>query len=170
MDSDKIIQSLTRFATVLPALVDGISDADARWKPSDGGWSILEIIMHLADEETSDFRPRLERTMADPQEEWDPIDPEGWSKERKYNEANLKEAIARFITERRQSVTRLRNLPKTDWTQERTHPKLGTLRAGDLLASWAAHDALHLRQIARRLYQITQRDAGEFSTAYAGSW
>ena len=42
--------------------------------------------------------------------------------------------------------------------------------AGDLLAAWSAHDALHLRQISKRLYQIAQRDAGSYSVQYAGEW
>ena len=47
---------------------------------------------------------------------------------------------------------------------------LGGLSAGDLLASWAAHDWLHLRQIAKRRHELTARDAGKFSIAYAGRW
>jgi hypothetical protein len=39
-----------------------------------------------------------------------------------------------------------------------------------LLASWAAHDALHLRQIARRLHGLAARDAGPYGVAYAGEW
>jgi hypothetical protein len=37
------------------------------------------------------------------------------------------------------------------------------------MASWAAHDALHLRQIAKRLYELTARDAGRYSAGYAGA-
>jgi hypothetical protein len=33
-----------------------------------------------------------------------------------------------------------------------------------------AHDYLHLRQIAKRMYQMAGRDAGEYSTRYAGEW
>jgi hypothetical protein len=38
------------------------------------------------------------------------------------------------------------------------------------MVSWAAHDMLHLRQIAKRLFQIAQRDGDGFSTDYAGEW
>ena len=40
----------------------------------------------------------------------------------------------------------------------------------DLLTSWAAHDALHLRQIAKRLFQLAERDGGEYNSRYAGEW
>ena len=171
MNSEKLIHALERFATVLPAVVNGIDGDDARWKPPDGGWSILEIVMHLADEEASDFRPRLERTLAEPQQEWDPIDPEGWAISRRYNEGRLDEAVQRFVQARQESMARLRGLGKQlEWSRAHEHPRLGTLRAGDLLTSWTAHDILHLRQISKRLYQLIERDAEGFSIAYAGSW
>ena len=44
------------------------------------------------------------------------------------------------------------------------------MRAGDLLASWCAHDALHLRQVAKRLHQLTDAQAGDFEVGYAGDW
>ena len=52
----------------------------------------------------------------------------------------------------------------------RSGPKIGPIRAGDLLASWAAHDMLHLRQIAKRKFELIQQAGGEFTTDYAGPW
>lgn len=169
MNSQSLIKSLQRFADILPAVVDGLADDDARWKPADGAWSILEIVTHMADEEVEDFPARLRSTLADPDQQWNPIDPEGWAVERHYNDGDLDEQVQRFASSRRESVTWLGDLKNPDWSNTFVHPK-GEISAGDLLASWAAHDALHLRQIAKRLFQISQRDAGEYSTAYAGSW
>ncbi|MBK7403801.1 MAG: hypothetical protein IPJ41_04000 [Phycisphaerales bacterium] len=62
------------------------------------------------------------------------------------------------------------SLAKVDWNRAYHHPKLGSLRAGDLLAAWAAHDALHLRQIAKRMHELASHDAPGFDAAYAGEW
>ncbi len=169
MKDQSLIDSLQRFADILPAVVNGISTEDARWRPEDGAWSILEIVTHMADEEVEDFPARLKSTLADPSQEWSPIDPQGWAVERRYNDGDLDEQVQRFVSLRRESINWLRGLSDPKWSNTFVHPK-GEISAGDLLASWAAHDALHLRQIAKRLFQMTQRDAGEFSTAYAGSW
>ncbi|MHC4992458.1 MAG: DinB family protein, partial [Planctomycetota bacterium] len=147
-----------------------LSIEDARWRPADGSWSVLEILRHLGDEEVDDFRARLDRTLRDPQEDWTPIDPEGWAVQRRYNEADFHEAIERFVSERRTSIAWLRGLGAPAWEHEHRHARLGSMRAGDLLASWAAHDTLHLRQIAKRLFQLARRDAGEYATRYAGEW
>jgi len=135
-----------------------------------GAWSILEIVTHLCDEEVDDFRARLRFTLENPQQDWPGIDPVGWAVERQYNLGNLEQAVARFVEERKTSVRWLRILRGVDWSQAHVHPKIGAIHAGDLLAAWSAHDALHTRQIAKRMHQLAQCRAGDFSTRYAGDW
>lgn len=165
-----LIDRLENFSHSLPALVANLADQDAKWKPADGNWSILEVVRHLLDEEVEDFRARLRCTIESPGQAWPGIDPEGWAVARNYNEASLAHTAARFVAERRISVDWLRELDASAWTIAYQHPQFGPIHAGDLLAAWAAHDALHLRQIAKRMYGLAQRDAGEFTTIYAGEW
>ncbi len=169
MNTQLLIGRLAGFAETLPAAVAGMQDPDPRWRPAQGSWSILEIVAHLADEEVEDFRTRVELTLRDPELPWPPIDPEAAAVERRYNEADLGETVSRFVAARRESIAWLQQLRDPDWSRTHRHT-LGDIRAGDVLAAWVAHDALHLRQIAKRLFQLTQRDAGEYSTAYAGRW
>jgi hypothetical protein len=170
MNATSLIGSLDRFAGMLPVVLYDVSDADARWKPPDNAWSILEVVAHLADEEADDFRGRLRLTFESPQADWPPIDPEGWALQRRYNEGDLAEQLQRFDAERRQSLDWLRSLVNPDWSIAHITPRHGPIHAGDLLASWAAHDMLHLRQIAKRLFQLTQRDGEPYGTIYAGQW
>ncbi|UCG34091.1 MAG: DinB family protein [Phycisphaerales bacterium] len=170
MDMAKLIESLERFGNLLPAVVQGVSIEDARWRPPNGAWSVLEVVCHLADEEVADFRARLESTLRAPDEPWKANDPEAWAVERRYNEQDLKDVLARFTAERRQSVGWLRTLAEPDFSRTYQHPKFGPIQAGDIMVSWAAHDMLHLRQIAKRLFQMAQRDGQGFSSAYAGEW
>ena len=46
----------------------------------------------------------------------------------------------------------------------------GKLTAGDLLASWAAHDLLHLRQLNELRYAYLIQVAAPYSVRYAGDW
>ncbi len=173
VDAERLIARLERFGDTLPAVVGDLRPPDARWRSADGAWSILEIVTHLADEEVEDFRPRLRLTLDTPAEPWPPIDPEGWAVEHRYNEGDLAEALGRFQTERRASVQWLRGLgpaASVDWRATHAHPRLGSMRAGDLLVAWVAHDYLHLRQISKRMYQMTQDDGGEYEARYAGAW
>ncbi len=170
MNIQRLIGSLGRTPAVVRAYVCDLSPEEARWRPPEGTWSVLEIVTHLADEEVEDFRRRVELTLGDPTAQWPAIDPEGWAVERKYNEGNLDAALDRFTEQRRASITWLRSLSDPDWSRAYEHPKFGAIRAGDLLVSWAAHDALHLRQLAKRMYQRVEHDGSGFSTSYAGEW
>ena len=170
MDSVRLIDSLDRFGQLLPDVLRDIDPDDARWKPPSNAWSILEVVSHLADEEEFDFRVRIECTLTDPGREWPAIDPEGWAVERRYNEGDLGAAASRFVSLRRRSILWLRGLDNPDWSQTHIHPDFGPFPAAELLASWAAHDYLHLRQISKRMFEIVQRDADGSATHYAGEW
>lgn len=171
MDLDQLIRGLQRFGDVLPAVVVGVSDQEARWKPPDGAWSILEITRHLADEEAEDFRPRIQSLLRDPAADWSPIDPVGWAVARNYNEGRIEDAAAEFARRRRESIAWLESVRHAFQPDlSKMHPKLGILRAGDLLAAWASHDALHLRQIAKRMHQIAVTAGRPYQADYAGDW
>lgn len=170
MNANALIDRLTVLPAAVPSMLAALRDPEIRWKPQNGAWSILEIVAHLADEEVDDFRMRLRLTLESPTRDWPPIDPEGWAVTRRYNDLDPAQVLDRFIRERKASLTWLRGLSDVDWNQAHTHPKFGSMRAGELLVAWVAHDALHLRQIAKRLYELTAVDAPEFSPAYAGEW
>jgi len=147
-----------------------VSASDHAWKPSPSDWSVLEIVCHLADEEEEDFARRIRLLLEDPEMAWPAIDPEGWAVERDYASRDIDNELDRFARSRRDNLAWLEARGTIDWSTKKTHPVMGSMHAGDLLAAWAAHDALHIRQIARRLHQLAARDAGGFTPEYAGSW
>jgi len=164
----RVIDSLAGFLDVLPVLVAATDDSDASWRPADGGWSILDVMGHLADEEVVDFRPRLESLARDASQPWASIDPPRRVEDARASLGNLADECERFVSARRESIAWLRELGDPDWGSVYAHPQLGPIRAGDLLVSWAAHDVLHARQILRRQYELLHVMAPEFSSAYAG--
>lgn len=166
----RMIDRMAAFPGALSALLADVPDEDARRKPSSGAWSIVEIVNHLADEEVEDFRTRVSLTLEDPSQAWPGIDPEGAVVERRHNEKPLAGSLERFAQERAESVVWLRSVKDPDWSRAYQHPKLGAMRAGDVMLSWCAHDALHLRQIAKRVYELALHDGEGFSAAYAGEW
>lgn len=167
---EPLIARLEGFPAVLAALTAQLGPEDARWRPRPEAWSTLEVLGHLEEEERRDFRPRIESTLRDALEPWAPIDPQAWVREHAYQERDPASVLRAFALERAHSVHWLRGLGAPDWNAAHEHPRLGRLRAGDLLAAWAAHDALHLRQLARLAYDRTAAQAGVFALDYAGPW
>ena len=170
MNIQELIRSLDVFPATLAAAVDGMDDDSIRYKPADGVWSILEIVCHVADEEIEDFRTRVLSTLDDPSSAWPGIDPEAAAKDRRYNAQDLAEQLDRFRRDRAESVGLLRRLKSPVWNRTYEHPVLGPIHAGDVMVSWAAHDMLHLRQIAKRRFELIGLAAPGYHTAYAGQW
>lgn len=168
MDVSYYSTRLAAQAEVIERLARGVPAAQARWKPAPTEWSILEVVCHLYDEEREDFRTRVRLTLQDPSLDWPPIDPQGWPEARRYNERDLAEQLSAFLSERQASLEWVRSLADANWDAAHRHPSGFKIRAGDLLAAWAAHDLLHVRQLAdlHRLYLA--QVAAPYSTRYAG--
>ena len=136
MNLDHIAARLQRQADAIHALAAGVSAEQARWQPAAASWSLLEVINHLDDEERQDFRVRLDLLLHQPQEPWPPTDPQGWVVSRAYNQRDLQNSLARFMTARAESITWLGTLEDPNWESAAVSPWGGTIRAGDMLAAW----------------------------------
>jgi len=151
------------------ALARGIHEDQARWKPSDESWSILEVVSHLADEEEFDFPPRLKIILEGEGKAWHEIDPESWVIERKYNQGDLFESLNRYVNLRNEWLAWLDSLEDPDWEASYQAP-FGSIRAGDMLASWVTHDLLHLRQLVELHRRYLEEQVKPYHLEYAGKW
>ncbi|RKY20014.1 MAG: DinB family protein [Planctomycetota bacterium] len=168
MTSDDLIACLSRHRRTWEQLLSGVAEPAARRVPYAGGWPLLVMVAHLADEERDDFRARIELTLGDASAEWPEIDPEGWVRLRGYAGRSWTDVCADFLAERDRSLTWLAGLTGPDWSATHDHPAIGELSAGDLLASWVAHDLRHMAQASRLLHESLCSSVEPFSTAYAG--
>ena len=169
MDVELLASEMAKNAARIAALVRDVTKPQARWRPDPDTWSILEVINHLWDEEREDFRVRIDFTLHRPGEPWPGIDPGGWVGQRRYNERDSKESLAGFLSAREASLAWLHQLDSPDWDVTYEAP-WGPIRAGDVFASWVAHDLLHTRQLVELHWAYTQAQVQPYSTQYAGDW
>ncbi len=169
MQFEALYLELIDSTNMIRAVLQGITQEQARIRPNPQSWSPLEVVCHLFDEEREDFREHLDFILHRHKEAWHLIDPPGWVTARKYNEQDFRAMREKFIGERSRSLDWLKGLSEADWDTSYTSP-FGTLTAGDLFGSWVAHDNLHLRQLVElrraRIENITQ----PYRIAYAGDW
>ncbi len=169
MQFDVLCHELAHGARIWRELLIDIPEPEARAKLSPESWSILEVACHLLDEEREDFRQRLDIILRRPAEKWPPIDPVGWVTARQYSERDFTEVVAAFLAERARSLAWLQTLAAPDLDAECPAP-WGVMKAGDMLASWVAHDTLHMRQIVELRRGRIVRIAEPYSVTYAGDW
>jgi len=164
-----LLAQMQNSARIIHSLVQGLSDEQARWKPTPERWSILEVINHLWDEEIEDFRAHVEHVLERPEQPWPPINPPQWAIDRRYNERELGASIQGFVEARAESLVWLKAQSSPNWDAAAQAP-FGPIRAGDVLAAWAAHDLLHTRQLVRLHFDYTAQAVAPYSTRYAGQW
>lgn len=169
MEPMEVIRELKRNREVFSSLLGGLEGSLVYWKPAPDKWCLLEIVCHLLDEETSDFRARARLLLESPGQAFAPIDPVGWVTARDYIHQDFEQNLQLFLEERAQSLQWLQSLDSPDWKQPSPHPRLGTISAGMFLYSWLAHDYLHIRQITRIKYQYLSTHAPE-PIGYSGEW
>lgn len=141
---------LSRTPATLDALLRGLPDGWSRCDEGAGTWSPFDVVGHLIHGERTDWIPRakiiLEQGPARPFEPFDRF------AQLEANRGKTLEELLDLFAELR--AANLRELDALELTPERlsregTHPELGTVTLGQLLATWAVHDLNHLAQIAR---------------------
>jgi len=169
MNLEKGISQLENQGKAILALVNDLTIEQARWKPGPEDWSILEVLNHLVDEEQLDFRRHLHHILFTPNNPWPEIAPQDWAVDKKYNQQALPQILINFKSEREKSIEWLKSLTDPNWNKS-VKLSWGKISAGDMIASWLAHDLLHLRQLIELRYHLTQSGSAPFNLDYAGKW
>lgn len=169
MDFRTLYDEFRNSTEIVRALLSGITQEEAQVKPTPKTWSMLEVICHLYDEERQDFRERLDFILHRQDSDYRVINPGKWVTERKYNEQDFDAMKEKFFAERAQSLDWLEEISNSDWNTIYRF-KNDSVTAGEMFASWVAHDNLHIRQLVElrrhRIVSITQ----PYPIGYAGDW
>jgi uncharacterized damage-inducible protein DinB len=121
-----------------------LGDMSEEIQDSDGAWTIAQILNHLLDTERRYYgRVRRMRRESRPKMRIMP-DPD-------YKKVSALKAWARFYDLRRRHLKMLRALNTGEWRRSGTLTPVGRITIASLVRHMAAHDAMHVAQIARRL-------------------
>jgi hypothetical protein len=147
---DEASAVLARTPATLDAMLRGLPDGWIHAHEGGETWSPFDVIGHLIHADQADWVPRariiLEHGEARPFEPFDRFAQFELSKGR-----TLDSLLDEFADRRRASLRELAALGITaaDLARRGTHPGLGVVTLGQLLATWVAHDLDHIVQIAR---------------------
>jgi hypothetical protein len=152
---------------ILRALMSGLTEEDALWKPAPDRFSIAEVLEHLSHVEGHCFRARLDTAMAEDEPAWQPYDPETYSAAGQYSGRDPEESFAHWEEQREDNLELLSDLPEGFEERAGVHPEMGRITLAEMVAEWAFHDLGHIRQIAelvraRKYYPLM----GPYQTQY----
>ena len=169
MNVNVLVSELASAPAIVRALTSGVPRRVLLQRPAPDAWCMLEVLCHLLHEERFDFGPRLDATLHRSGQPWPDSDWDGWMKAYQAEPPELEATLNAWETERRRLLAWLRSLVAPDWDAT-YQANWGPIRAGDVLAAWAAHDILHQRQLVRLRYDRIVARAAPYGVCYAGEW
>jgi DinB family protein len=161
MDLEGTLTLLAQTPASLTALLTGLPEAMLLADEGPETFSARDVVGHLIHGEETDWVPRIRIILEHGESRpFTPFDRTG------FRDAiagrPIQELLERFARLRRsnlEAVHRL-DLGPEQLARRGTHPALGTVTLGELLASWVVHDLGHLAQISRVLARPYRDDVG----------
>lgn len=164
-DLENTIALLERTPAALDALLRGLPEFWTMQGEGEKTWSAFDVVGHLIHCEADDWVPRAKRILAEGESRcFDAFD--RWGHLQLVEGKSLAELLDKFAARRAENLKELRgwNLTAEDLEKRGLHPALGSVKLGQLLATWAAHDLNHLHQMARVMAHQYREVVGPFVT------
>jgi len=140
---------LARYGTAperLEEQVRGLPPAARSFSPPVGGWTITEVVIHLADNEAVDF-VRVRMAIAESGSLIQRYDEAKWARELDYAVDSVDEALLAFRVLRSRTHRLLNRLPEAAWGRALRRPEGGQRTVAEKLRGDVEHDELHMHQI-----------------------
>jgi uncharacterized damage-inducible protein DinB len=142
MDATVIEQYATGGAKLRRA-VAGLSQGELTARPGPGQWSILEVVVHLADSDAIAI-DRMKRMLTDDNPPLLNADESAYTERLFPHEQSLEYALTLFDLGRRQFARVLRNLPPEAFERAGTHNRRGRMTVGGMVGDYIKHVDDHL--------------------------
>jgi uncharacterized damage-inducible protein DinB len=126
--------------------VAGLTAAELRARPGPGAWSVLEVIVHLADSDAISI-DRMKRILTEDNPPLLYADETAYVARLHTHEQDLEDALVLFEVGRRQWARVLRRLPDEAFLRAGTHNRRGKVTLGEMVASYVEHVDDHLKFI-----------------------
>jgi hypothetical protein len=157
---DEARRVLSRTPDLLATLLAGASDAVLDADEGPGTWTPRQVVGHLIHGERTDWIARVRLILEGGGRPFEPFD-----RVRdfdRYSAAPIDALLDEFRAARAVSLAELHALGvrRAELSLPGTHPELGPVTLGQLLATWVAHDLSHLTQITRVMAKRYQDDVG----------
>jgi len=163
---DHAAEVLSRTPDVLRRSLSGVGRGWVTGTEGPGTWSPYDVVGHLIHGEKTDWIPRariiLEHGTA---RTFEPFDREFMLKLKQNHGPKVDVLLDEFAALRATNLDTLRGwkLSPADLAKQGTHPSLGVVTLGQLLATWVVHDLDHITQIARVMAKQYDAEVGPWT-------
>ena len=140
----EVIEAYVECGPRLRQAVAGLTHEDLTARPGPGAWSILELVLHLADSDAISI-DRMKRMLIEDNPPLLYADETAYVDRLFSHEQSLEDALTLFEVGRRQFARVLRKLPDEAFARRGTHNRRGTVTVGGMVQDYIRHTDHHLR-------------------------
>jgi hypothetical protein len=133
--------------------VAGLSQEDLTARPGPGDWSILEVVIHLADSDAIAI-DRMKRMLTEKEPPLLYADETAYVRELATHEQSLEDALILFEVGRRQFARVLRALPDQAFERRGIHNRRGAVTVGGCVKDYIGHVDDHLKFVAEKRIRL----------------
>ena len=147
--TEQLLEAYREGPARLRAAIAGLSMEQLRARPRPGKWSVLEIVLHVADSELCGAI-RVRYVRAQPGIRLPAYDQDLWTARLRHNEADvalLDDTLALFQLLRRVTGRIFAAARADDWAVSAVHAEYGEITLRNLLELYADHSERHVEQI-----------------------
>ena len=145
-DIPELLQRFRRGPELLATLLTGAAGREFDFSPSDGKWSIRQIMAHLVDSEMMGAT-RFRQVIAEENPLMLAWDQEAWAARLDYAQKKPSDCMVTFRAVRKENFDLLKELPVETFQRAGQHPERGSLSLYDLLRIYTEHAESHAAQI-----------------------
>jgi uncharacterized damage-inducible protein DinB len=145
MDS-QLIERYVACGHRLRQAVAGLTPDELTARPGPGKWSILEVVVHLADSDAISI-DRMKRMLTEDNPQLLYADETAYVDRLFTHEQSLEDALTLFEVGRRQFARVLRHLPDEALARDGTHNRRGKVTVGAMVEDYVGHVDHHLKFI-----------------------
>lgn len=147
MSDDELVEQLVTARKRLLEQIADLADESVRTRPTEGGWSLIEVLAHLVDVD----RHYLQQALAirdNPNHLFVHFDDERWKTEHPdAKHAPLAQVLSTLEDSFREVVETLAGLSDEELERVGRHPRGLPYRVRDVFLRWPAHDGNHTQQM-----------------------
>jgi len=144
---EALLSQLDEMPSYLREVFAGLTAEQARTPPSDGSFSPVEQVWHLADLEREGFGLRIHRLLTEDEPRLPDFDGGQIAVERNYRSLSVEDGLQVFALARAESVALLRRIDPPTWWRPGTQEGVGRVTLCDMPGFMAQHDAAHREEI-----------------------
>jgi FMN phosphatase YigB (HAD superfamily) len=141
-----LLANLRSNPAAIATLVSSLSLDGWRRQPAPAEWCLTEIICHLRDVEREVNLPRIRKLLAEENPFLAGEVTDRWVEERHCAEQDGHQALADFITARKEALDLLNGL-QAEWSRTARHAIFGPTTLLELIGFVTGHDRAHVQQI-----------------------